>query len=534
MAQPVQRIEVDAAELASIVEHAKPGLSEGEYQKLRGALDTLVFLTGMLEAGRTSLRALRDLVFGSSSEKTKDILANCKPASPSAGADREPGPASEPEKAKAKGHGRNSAEDYGAAQRVPVPHPSLKPKDPCPECPKGKVYPLPPAQIVRVVGQAPLCATVYELSRLRCNLCGAVFTAPEPDGNKYDATAGSMIALLKYGCGVPFNRLDTLQGDLEAPLPSSTQWEIVRDLAKDLDPLHQELIGQAAEGEVLHNDDTGMKILEMMKAQREQEARGDPPERTGIFTSGIVSTAEGQRIALFFTGRKHAGENLADVLARRKSAETPIQMCDGLSRNLPDEMKTVLGNCLAHGRRQFVDLVEVYPDEVQHLLMEIGTVYANDAEAKNSGLSPEARLRFHKEKSAPIMKDLKRWMKGLLDEKRVEPNASMGKAIQYMLKRWENLTLFLRKAGAPLDNNLCERMLKKAILNRKNAYFYKTENGARVGDLFMSLIATCQLTHVNPFEYLTELQRNIHQVQRTPARWLPWNYAAAMPTATHA
>src|SRR5262245_56961193 len=108
------------------------------------------------------------------------------------------------------------------------------------------------------------------------------------------------------------------------------------------------------------------------------------------------------------------------------------------------------------------------------------------------------------------------------------PNSALGGAIGYMLKHWEKLTLFLRQAGAPLDNNLCERALKKAILHRKNALFYKTENGARVGDLFMSLIYTCQLNQANPFDYLTQLQRHTDQLVAGPQFWMPWNYREAL------
>jgi transposase len=96
-----------------------------------------------------------------------------------------------------------------------------------------------------------------------------------------------------------------------------------------------------------------------------------------------------------------------------------------------------------------------------------------------------------------------------------------------MLKHWDRLTLFLRQPGAPLDNNVCERALKKAILHRKNALFYKTRNGARVGDLFMSLIYTCQLNQANPFDYLTRLQRQADSVAAHPELWLPWNYRDA-------
>ena len=162
------------------------------------------------------------------------------------------------------------------------------------------------------------------------------------------------------------------------------------------------------------------------------------------------------------------------------------------------------------------------------MLEALAVVYRNDAEARERGLSPEARLRFHQEASGPTMEALRDWLERQLGEKRTEPNSALGGAIGYTLKHWEELTLFLRQAGAPLDNNLCERALKKAILHRKNALFYKTRNGARVGDLFMSLIYTCQLNEVNPFDYLTELQQHADVLAACPERWMPWNYREAL------
>ena len=115
-------------------------------------------------------------------------------------------------------------------------------------------------------------------------------------------------------------------------------------------------------------------------------------------------------------------------------------------------------------------------------------------------------------------------MKDQLEQRKVEPNSSLGGAFSYMLKRWAKLTLFLRKAGAPLDNNICEQALKKAILHRKNSLFYKTMNGARVGDVFMSLIHTAERAGANPFDYLTELQKHAEEVRSAPRQWMPWNY----------
>jgi hypothetical protein len=322
-----------------------------------------------------------------------------------------------------------------------------------------------------------------------------------------------------------FHRLEHLQENMGIPLPAATQWEIVEEAAELLGPAYEELIREAAQGEVLHNDDTSMRVLHL--------AREPSDERTGVFTSGVVSTSEGRRIALFFTGRQHAGENLADVLTRRATGlHAPIQMCDALSRNTPKlsaATEMLVANCLAHGRRQFVEITANFPQECRYVLEALGGVYRNDAVAREQKLPPEERLRFHQEHSRPIMDKLHGWMEAQLAEKKTEPNSGLGKAIQYMLRHWKALTLFLRSPGAPLDNNVCERALKKAILNRKNSLFYKTLHGAQVGDLYMSLIHTCELNGANPFDYLTELQRHAGELQQNPATWMPWNYHDSSP-----
>jgi len=285
------------------------------------------------------------------------------------------------------------------------------------------------------------------------------------------------------------------------------------------------LIRQAAQGEVLHNDDTSMRILRL--------AREPSDKRTGVFTSGIVATQQGQKIALYFTGRQHAGENLADVLKQRATdLRLPIQMCDALSRNVPKlapGVDIMIAHCLAHGRRQFVDIVQNFPDECRYVLEMLGRVYAHDADARERGLTPAQRLQFHQQHSSPVMEELHRWLETQFAQKRVEPNSGLGQAIHYLLRHWRGLTAFLREANAPLDNNLCERALKRAVLHRKNALFYKTLNGAQVGDLFMSLIHSCELCGANAFDYLAELQKNASQLASKPARWMPWNYREALP-----
>jgi hypothetical protein len=530
-AKSIEKLDLDMHELESILERAKAALSEDEHRKLKAAVETLGFLTQELESKDFSLKRLRGLLFGSQTEKLKNLLpeeaekesANTENAATQAAGGDEG-------KKKRKGHGRNGAKKYVGAEKIEVPHESLKPGDGCPKtgC-KGRVYSQPPAVIVRVRGQAPLQGKVFELERLRCNLCGEVFTAKAPEGvgeKKYDETSAAMIALLKYGSGLPFNRLARLEGNMGIPLPAATQWEIVAGAAREVEPAYGELVRQAAGGDVLHNDDTTAKILEFMGKRRARAAATEvAPVRTGIFTSGIVSVGGGKRIALFFTGRKHAGENLVAVLAKRAAElESPIQMCDALSRNMPSELKVIVANCLAHGRRQFVEVAENFPRGCRHVLETLAEVYRNDATARKEGLSPEERLRLHREHSRPLMVKLRLWFREQFKERRVEPNSGLGKAISYMKKHWRKLTLFYRRARAPLDNNIAERALKKAILHRRNSLFFKTQNGARVGDLFMSLIHTAELSGENPFDYLTELQRHSAALKKNPSEWMPWNY----------
>ncbi|OPY11888.1 MAG: Transposase IS66 family protein [Syntrophaceae bacterium PtaB.Bin038] len=528
-----QRLELDRSELEAILERAKTALSEEEYTKLRAAIETLVFLTQELEKKHVSLQRLKQLLFGATTETTRKVIERIlDDTSKERSSGDEAAGGKEPEaREKAPGHGRNGAEEYVGAQKVRVPHESLNPGDACPNCKKGTVYEsVEPGHLVRIKGQAPLGATVYELQKLRCNLCGEIFTARTPPGvgpDKYDAESASMIALLKYGSGLPFNRLQRLEGSLGIPLPAATQWEIVEHSADVIAPAQDELIRQAAQGHVLHNDDTTMKVLAL--ARPSQEPNGsEGSDRKGVFTSGLVSILAGHRVALFFTGHRHAGENLATVLKQRAcELSRPLQMCDALSRNLPDlpeELQTIVAHCLAHARRQFVDVAGNFPEECLYVLQILKVVYTNDALAKDSGMSPEQRLKFHQANSGPKMDELKAWLTAQFEERKVEPNSGLGEAITYMLKYWEQLTLFLHEPAAPLDNNVCEQALKKAILHRKNAYFYKTENGARVGDLFMSLIHTCELNGANPFDYLTALQKHADELRAHPADWMPWNY----------
>ncbi len=521
-------IDVDLAEFDCLLDRLQASsVKLGDVEFVRALKDAYIFVTEQIRDRNTTIGRLRKMLFGSTSEKKDDVL---RPEKGGKGKGKGKGK-KDPQ---AKGHGRNGIDDYPGLPRTTIPHETLSAGDACPHgCPKGKLYGLEPARSIRLIGQAPVDGDIGEQERFRCTVCGVVFTASEPDGEpkeKHDATAVAMVALLHYGSGLPFYRLAELQDSFGIPLPASTQWDLVHRAACLVVPAHAELTRLAAQGELFLNDDTTMKILSVMGEARARRERGEKPlDRTGVFTTGIVAFSGGHEIVLYRTGLRHAGENLRDILEERaQGLPPPKQMCDGLERNLPAPLKTIVSNCLVHMRRQFVDVVESFPDEVRHVIDELAKVYKNEDQAQAEKMTPQDRLAFHQRESKPVMDRLKAWLDAQIKEKKVEPNSGLGRAIKYARKRWERLTLFLREPGAPLDNNLCERILKRAIMHRKNSLFYKTENGARVGDLYMSLIATARQAGVDPFEYLVALQRHAAEVAKAPADWLPWNYRATL------
>ena len=526
--RPVKKkIELNMDQLDELLKRAESGsLQENDVELIRGMAECIALLSQAVDDKASSVKKLLRMVFGAKTEKKDNVLNNADKNGTSKGDNQESTVAKGGRKQRpGRNNGKNGADTYTGADLVEIEHPELRKGASCPECTEGKLYRNSESGVeIRVTGSAPLRATVYKLEKLRCDLCGKIFTSPLPAeaGNKkYDTAAVAMIALLKYGSGLPFNRLQGLQGNLGVPLPSSTQWDIIKSSADCFRPAYKKMIELAAQGELFHNDDTTIKIQSLVK-----ENKNGNPDRKGMFTTGIVSVLDGRKIVLFFSGRKHAGENLGKVLSGRDtSLRTPLQMCDALSRNTPSEFDTILAYCLVHARRHFVDAAMNFPEECRFVIDTLAEVYRFDKEAKEQCMTPDKRLTYHQENSAELMEELKAWLDQHIELKMVEPNSSLGDAIYYMLNHWENLTAFLRIPGAPLDNNVCERALKKAILHRKNSLFFKSERGAAVSDMFMSLIYTCEQAGASPFDYLKALQDHTELVEANPSAWMPWNFS---------
>lgn len=509
-----------------------------------------------LEEAQLSVKRLRNLLFGNSAPPALESVTGDAPApvhgdgSESFGASETGGEVAAPpgqsqslEGAKPKGGhrpgtGRLGADAYVGAERVECRHEELAAGQRCPVCGQGTLYDLPKGVEIRIDGHALLSAIRYELQKLRCSACGVIFTASLPAGagkTKYSPRARAVLVVSRYYLGLPFYRLEGYQAMQGVPVADATQWEQIEVVARCCYGVFGYLETLAAQGELIHQDDTRVRILTLMKENEQIRARAAAQglsratERTGMFTTALVVRVGEQLIALYYSGRSHAGENLAALLDKREAAqEPPLVMSDALSHNDVEEGLVVRCHCLAHGRRQFSDIEEMFPSECRVVIETLQAVFDHDEVAREQAMSPAARLAYHQAYSKPLMDNLKGWLDQQIDDRLVEPNSALGKAITYMRTYWATLTRFLHIEKAPLDNNLVERALKLFIRQRKNSLFYKSEHSAHIASVLTSLILTCLYAGVNALDYFVALQEHRAEVFAEPEAWLPWTYQASL------
>ena len=437
------------------------------------------------------------------------------------------GPEPETQESQRPGHGRRSVDHYPGAKRVPCHDPVRQPGDRC-AC-GGKLYdPKTPAVFLRFTGQPLVGATCYEQTVLRCSACQQRFPAPLPErvlAEKYDATADVAIVLAKYAAGLPFYRLAQMQKAYGVPLSPLVQWERAEAVANALLPVYLSLRTLAAQAGVLIGDDTGVQIL---SCYQENEQRAADGQRHGLHTTGIVAHSPDNTqpsIVLYVSGRQHAGANMGELLELRPAEQNPpLQVGDALAANWSHAAPVITVKSLAHARRQFTDIQAAFPEECRHVREAFASVYHYDSQT--TGMPPEQRLAHHQLHSAPVLERLQNWIPAQFAPRRVEPNSALGKALAYLQRHWEGLTQFLRLGNAPLDTNAVEWALKRVVLHRKNALFFRTEQGSAVGDLLRSVLETCRANGIRAADYLVQVMKNTRAVRDHPAQWLPWTYAA--------
>jgi hypothetical protein len=523
-------------------------LTADDRRVLGKVLTYYFWLLFALREAKLSLKRLKALVFGEKPRPPKPPSSDGTSSGGSSGGGKTPtstsqgvqavGSAESRAKKPPPGHGRQGADVYRAAATVACRHEELAIGERCPACGRGSLYRLPPGVAMRLDGNALVSAMRYELEKLRCSACGQIFTASVPAAagtEKYTARARAVLALARYYLGLPWYRLEGFQALVGVPVPDATQWdqgEIVGDCSY---PIFRQLEQEAAQGEVIFQDDTPGRVLTLIKenqlarAKARAQGKTKTDERTGMQTTALMVQVGDRRICLYYTGRRHAGENLEALLTKRAPGrDKPLVMSDALSSNNAEEERLIRCHCLAHGRRQFSDVAEDFPAESAVVINALKLIYDHDDEAREQELTAQERLAYHQQYSAPVFTTLKTWLEQQTAERLVEPNSSLGQAIAYMLGHWATLTRVITVAGAPLDNNSAERALKLAIRQRKNSLFHATEHSAYIASILTSVIATCVHAGVNALEYLVAIQEHRQEVFANPKAWLPWNYEAAL------
>ena len=525
--------ELSAEELDALIERVKEAgehglaLSGEDVQLLLSALVMLAELQQRLADGDITLQKLRKLAgIVTSSEKLSAVL-------PAASATTRKKVKKTP-----SGEGQQRPERV-IHERCTHALDGLAKGQRCPECERGTLYKYDPALVLRISGQTPLISTQHILERLRCNTCGAYFTAEVsasvaqdgPPEQPYGYSARALMAIQKYFAGAPFYRQQSLQQLFGMPVSASTVFDQCEQLANAIQPLFAYLLVLARTAGVYAIDDTTNRILTQGPVKKPDRRTGKLKERTGIYTSAAVAElAEGHRLVLYQTNIGHAGEWLDELLqGRPPTAPPPIIMSDALNSNRPSVIEVYqAAYCNAHARREFVDVAAHFAEPVAWVLEQYAQVWANERQCRDQSLTPAQRLAYHRQHSLAVMERIRDWGGEQLNSDAVEANSGLGKAIGYFQRHYTKLTAFCRIKGAPIDNNLTEQSLKLIIRGRKNALFFKTPAGAAIADVITSVVATAFEAGVNVFDYLVQLQRHAAAVKQHPEQWLPWNYPHAV------
>ena len=382
--------------------------------------------------------------------------------------------------------------------------------------------------MLEFTASSPVEVNRYLKDVLRCNSCGTEFMSNKQI-YKWTNSARSSVILQKTS-GMPFYRLSQLQSLYNAPVAVSTLWQQCSGFWQDCgSDICSALFMAIAKSDKISADDTKVRILEVIQCNKALPEK----ERRACNTTVIVAQIEGDReVVLYVSANRHCGENLGKILKGRPNKEDHVKlMVDASSQNNPvmeEVVALTVSNCLTHARRKFHELRDYY-QECDFFLKEIAYIYKNDEICLNK--TPKDRLLYHVEHSLPHLNNIYNEIDYLFREKLIEPNSSLGKAMNYWIRHKRKLMRFVQVEGVDIDNSKSERALKTIILQRKNSLFFKSLSSAEVLSGISSIVKTCAVNKINAFGYLNWVQENWQAVQKSPENFLPWHYGLSPPAA---
>ncbi len=500
------------------------------------------------KAKQTEAGPAHDVDHSPDAEDAAATEESTEPAPPSEGATRHGETArnadsSEQDPPK-KGHGRNGADAFIHATKYVHALVAGIIGAICAFCGVGRVSPYRDKIIIRVIGQSLFAAERHHFEQGRCRLCGAIVTAEGRElvvragiGTSYivyDWSACAMLIVMHYFAGAPFKRLEALHQGWGVPIPDANQWRLADEGDDMLAHLYRALEKHGIQNAVtVRFDDTGSMVIDTRRQiQKEIQALtllGESTKhvRTGINATGFYIETEEAKVVLFFTGRHHAGEMVDRLIEhRRAGAKKLVSVTDAASKNFShhhaDQFEQAV--CNAHCYLKFRAVKDQFPAEHAVAGEVYDKVFGNDDKAKALDLDPHERMLYHREYSKPQMLRLWQMCNDKIDGHLVEPNSPLWEPISFVINQWPLLTKFYELPGVPLDSNLVEQVLIIPVRYLAGSFAYKTQNGAEVGDHFMSLIATANANGVEPVAYLADCLRNHEDLARRPEHYLPWVY----------
>lgn len=312
-------------------------------------------------------------------------------------------------------------------------------------------------------------------------------SAPIEKG-KVGASVLALIIIQKFVDHLPLYRQIEMFKRMGMDIPSSTMSDWVKLAGELIAPLYECLVKKILQSDYLQADETRIQVLDRDKKKK--------THRGWYWTYRDVKSG-----AVFF--EYHESRGREGPKGRLKNFEGHLQSDGYEVYTYFDKDKITLLHCMAHARRYFEQALENDKERAEFVLKEIQKLYAVEKQCREKKLTHHERLALRQEKSLSVLTSLHQWLKETIVQ--VTPTSAIGKAVAYALPRWDKLMIYCSVGKLEIDNNLVENVIRPIAIGRKNYLFAGSHEAAQNAAMFYSLLGTCKLKGIEPFEWLKNL-----------------------------